>query len=120
MKGYVDVFLLAVPKKNLAAYRRLAQQFGKLVAEHGALEYREFVGEDLQQPNFCEEFSKIYKLKLGEVLITSLIEYRSKAHRNQVNKKLMMDPRMDKMIKAKPLFDMKRMVYGGFATFYKM
>lgn len=120
MKGYVDVFLLAVPKKNLAAYRRMAQQFGKVVADHGALEYREFVGEDLQPPKFCEGFPKLYKLKAGEVMITSLIEYRSKAHRNQVNKKMMTDPRMAKMMKAKPLFDMKRMVYGGFATFFKM
>ena len=120
MKGFVDVFLLAVPKKNLAAYRRTAQQFGKIVAEYGALEYREFVGAELQQPKFCTGFLTLYKLKAGEVLITSLIEYRSKAHRNQVNKKLMSDPRMEKMMQAKPLFDVKRMVYGGFETFYKM
>ena len=119
MKGYVDLYMLPVPRKNLAAYRRSAQGFGKIIAQHGALEYREWVGDDLS-PKFGVAFPSKIKLKTGEVLISSVVEYRSKAHRNQVNKKAMNDPRMKALMPKKPLFDMKRMCYGGFKTIVKM
>ena len=119
MKGYVDLYMLPLPKKNLSAYRRIARQFGKIIEDHGALEYREWVGDDLNVKGMTAFPSKI-KLKPGEVLISSVVEFRSKSHRNQVNKKAMNDPRMKAFMKEKPLFDMKRMLYGGFSTIVKM
>jgi uncharacterized protein YbaA (DUF1428 family) len=119
MKGYIDLYLLPIPRKNLAAYRRLANRFGKVVQDHGALEYREFLGVDLT-PKWAAHFPKLMKLKPGEVLISSAVEFRSRAHRDLVNKRAMEDPRMKKMMKMKPLFEMKRMYYGGFETIVKM
>ncbi|HEX3034131.1 MAG TPA: DUF1428 domain-containing protein [Thermodesulfobacteriota bacterium] len=119
MKGYIDLYILPLPKKNLSAYRRIAQRFGKIIEDHGALEYREWVGDDLKVKGMGAFPSKI-KLKPGEVLISSIVEFRSKSHRNQVNKKAMNDPRMKALMAEKPLFDMKRMLYGGFSTIVKM
>lgn len=119
MKGYVDLYLLAVPKKNLAAYRRIARRFGEIVAGYGALEYREFLADELKS-KYSPGFDKLLKLKPGEVMIFSAVEFRSKKHRNDVNKKAFHDPRMQEMVKMKPLFDKKRIHYGGFATFVKM
>lgn len=119
MNGYVDLFLLALPKKNLAAYKRLAKRFGKVMEDHGALEYREWIVDDIKKPQLTA-FGRSVKLKPGEILISSVVEFKSRKHRDQVNKRAMADPRMAKMVKEKPLFDWKRMVYGGFATIVKM
>lgn len=119
MKGYVDLFLLPVPKKHIPAYRKIAEKFGEIIRDHGALEYREWQGDDLHHKGMVAFPSKI-KLKPGEVLISSVVEFNSKAHRNQVNKKIMNDPRMKDLMNMKPLFDMKRMLYGGFSTIVKM
>jgi uncharacterized protein YbaA (DUF1428 family) len=119
MKSYVDLYLLPIPKKNLAAYRRIAQKFGEIVKDHGALEYREWVGDDLHHEGMTAFPSKI-KVKSGEVLISSVVEFKSKSHRNQVNKNIMNDERMKDLINMKPLFDMKRMMYGGFETIVQM
>ena len=119
MKGYIDLFLLPVPKKELAAYKKLAAKFSKIIQEHGALEYREFLGDDLN-PKHGTPFPSKIKLKPGEVLVSSVIEFRSKAHRDQVNKKAMADPRMQQMCKEELPFDVKRMLYGGFSTIVKM
>ncbi|MCI0415733.1 DUF1428 domain-containing protein [bacterium] len=119
MKGYVDLFLLPVPKRNLSKYRRLAQRFGEVIRDHGALEYREWLGDDLHVKGIGAFPSKI-KLKSGEVLISSAIEFRSKSHRDQVNKAMMNDPRMKRLMEEKPVFDLKRMLYGGFSTIVKM
>jgi len=119
MKGYVDLYVLPLPRKNLSAYRKIAQQFGKIIEDHGALEYREWVGDELKTKGMTSFTSKI-KLKPGEVLISSVVEFSSKSHRNQVNKKAMNDPRMKALMEVKPLFDMKRMLYGGFSTIVKM
>lgn len=116
MKGYVDVFLLVVPKRNFAAYKRLARRFAKVAGDLGVLQCREFVAEDITTLH-SQLFPKIMKVKANEVLVHSVVEYRSRRHRDQVNKALMADPRMKKMMKEKPLFDMKRMAYGGFETF---
>ena len=117
--GYVDLFLLPVPRKNLAKYRRMAQGFGRFVKKHGALDYREFLGEDLH-PKGMTPFTRYYKLKGGEGLIGSYVLYRNRAHRNQVSKKMMSDPEMKESMSQPMPFDMKRMCYGGFKTIVTM
>lgn len=119
MKGYVDLFILPLPKRNLTAYRRIARRFGEIIRDHGALEYREWVGEDLDVKGMTGFPSKI-KLKPGEVLISSVVEFRSRKHRDQTNKRAMNDPRMKPLMNMKPLLDIKRMLYGGFSTIVKM
>lgn len=110
---YVDGFVIPIPKKNMAAYRRMARLAGKIWKQYGALEYRECVGDDLAS-QFGLPFPKLTKLKTGEIVLFSWIVYKSKAHRNQVNKKVMSDPRIKKMMTVKQPFDDKRMTYGGF------
>lgn len=110
---YVDGFVIPVPKKNLKAYTKLASLAGKVWMEHGALEYRECAGDDLEVP--CGmPFSKALKLKPGETVVFAWIVYRSRAHRDQVNAKVMKDPRMAAAPKCP--FDVKRMTWGGFKT----
>ena len=110
---YVDGFLLVVPKKNLAAYRTLAQKAGKVWMEHGALDYHECVGEDVQT-GFGIPFTKRVKAGKGDLVVFSWITYKSRAHRDKVNKKVMQDPRLLAMC-GKPMpFDMKSMSHGGF------
>jgi uncharacterized protein YbaA (DUF1428 family) len=112
--SYVDGFVLAVPKKNLKAYARMALAAGKIWKEHGALEFRECVGDDLDVKGVVS-FSKLVKLKPGETAMFSYIVFKSRAHRDRVNAKVMKDPRLTAGMKDKPMpFDMKRMVYGGF------
>ena len=111
---YVDGFVLPVPKKNLKAYRRLAVLGSKVWRKHGALEYRECVGEDLAV-KMGVPFPKQLKVKTGETVVFSWIVYKSRAHRDQVNAKVMADPKMAKMMMSMPMpFDCNRMVYGGF------
>jgi uncharacterized protein YbaA (DUF1428 family) len=111
---YLDGFVLPVAKKNLPKYRRIARLAGKVWREHGALEYREFIGDDLDVKGMMP-FPKMVKTRPGEVVFLSYITYKSKAHRNQVNAKVMKDPRFAKMIASKEMpFDTKRMAYGGF------
>ena len=111
---YVDGFVLPVPKKNLPAYFRIARMAGKVWREHGALEYRECVGDDLNV-KFGAPFPRMIKLKSGETVVFSWIVYKSRAHRDGVNAKVMKDPRLAKMCDPKKLpFDCKRMVCGGF------
>ena len=111
---YVDGFVLPVPKKNLKVYRTIAQKAGKIWREHGALQYVEAVGDDLDV-KFGLPFTKLAKTKPGETIIFSWIVYKSRAHRDKVNAKVMSDPRLNEMMKnSKMPFDMKRMAYGGF------
>jgi uncharacterized protein YbaA (DUF1428 family) len=111
---YVDGFVLPVPKKNLKIYRTIAQKAGKVWREHGALQYVEAVGDDLKV-KFGVSFTKTIKPKPGETVLFSWIVYKSRAHRDKVNAKVMKDPRMAKMMEKGPMpFDVKRMVYGGF------
>lgn len=112
--NYVDGFVIPVPKKNIAAYKAMAKLGGKVWMEHGALEYRECVGDDLKPP-FGLPFPKAIKLKPGETVVFSWIVYKSKAHRDRVNAAVMKDPRLKEMPKEMP-FDVKRMAYGGFKT----
>lgn len=111
---YVDGFVLAVPEKNLKAYRNMAQKAGKIWKEHGALEYIEAIGDDLDV-KFGVSFVKMVKPKSGEAVLFSFIVYKSRAHRDKVNAKVMDDPRLKQMMeKGSMPFDVKRMVYGGF------
>ncbi len=112
--AYVDGFVLVVPKRKLPAYRRLASKAGKVWMELGALEYRECVGDDLDIKGTLP-FPRMAKAKAGETVIFSWITYRSRAHRDRVNAKVMKDPRIARMSGPMP-FDMKRMAYGGFKT----
>jgi uncharacterized protein YbaA (DUF1428 family) len=110
---YVDGFLLAVPKRKLQMYRRIAQRAGRVWREHGALEYRECASEDLKV-KFGVSFARTAKLKPGEAAIFSWIVYKSRAHRDRVNAEVMKDVRMQKLMKDPMPFDVRRMSYGGF------
>jgi uncharacterized protein YbaA (DUF1428 family) len=112
MAQYVDGFVLPVPKRNLDDYRRMARMAGKIWKEHGALEYRECVGEDLDI-KMGMPFPRGIKSKPGETIVFAYIVYKSRKHRDQVNEKVMKDPRLAKMPKKMP-FDCNRMLYGGF------
>ena len=114
MPGYVDGFVLPVPKKNLPAYRRMAKKAGKIWREHGALEFRECVADDLDV-KFGVPFGRKFKLKPGETLVFSWIMFKSRADRDRVNARVMKDPRLGEMGGEMP-FDAKRMVWGGFKT----
>jgi uncharacterized protein YbaA (DUF1428 family) len=110
---YVDGFVLPIPKRHVKAYRRIARQAGKVWREHGALEYRECVGDDLKT-TMGTAFPRLAKARAGETVCFSWIVYRSRAHRDRVNARAMKDPRLEKMMKDPMPFDMKRMAYGGF------
>lgn len=114
--SYVDGFILPLPKKNVQAYRRIAQKAGKIWKEHGALEYIECIGDDVK-PGKLTSFPQSVKLKPDETVVFSWIVFKSRAHRDRVNKKVMEDPRLAAMMEGKDMpFDSKRMVYGGFKT----
>ena len=114
MARYVDGFVLPVPKKNLEAYRRMAQKAGRVWREHGAIEFRECAGDDLKV-KMGVSFTRLVKSKPGETVMFSWIVYKSRAHRDRVNAKVMKDPRLAKMMDPKSTpFDVKRMAYGGF------
>lgn len=114
--SYVDGFVLVVPNKKLAVYKSMARKAGKIWREHGALDYRECVGDDLKV-KFGLPFTKLAKTKPSETVVFSYILYKSRAHRDKVNAKVMADKRLQGpgMPKEMP-FDMKRMAYGGFRT----
>ena len=114
--SYVDGFIVAVPKKNLAAYRRLAIKAGKVWREHGALDYREWIADDVKVGKLTS-FPRAVKLKPRETVVFSWITYKSRAQRDRVNANVMADKRLADMMDIKSLpFDAKRMIYGGFAS----
>lgn len=118
--SYVDGFVLPVPEQNLKLYRSIAQKAGKIWKEHGALQYVEAVGDDLDI-KFGTSFTKTVKPKPGEMVLFSFIVFKSRADRDKVNAKVMNDPRMKKMMDNGPMpFDVKRMVYGGFKSLIDM
>jgi uncharacterized protein YbaA (DUF1428 family) len=113
---YVDGYVLPVPKKNVAAYRRMAQKAGKVWREHGALEFIECLADDVK-PGKHTSFPQSVKLKPGETVVFSWVVFTSRAHRDRVNAKVMKDPRLANMMDPKALpFDGKRMFWGGFKT----
>src|SRR3977135_102449 len=114
--SYVDGFIVAVPKKNLAAYRSMAKKAGKVWREHGALEYREWVAEDVKVGKLTS-FPRSVKLKPGETVVFSWITYKSRAQRDRVNAKVMSDKRLAGMMAGKSMpVDRKRMDYCGVWT----
>ncbi len=112
MARYVDGIVVPVPKKNLAAYRRMAQKSGKVWREYGALEYRECVADDVK-PGKWTSFPQSVKLKAGETVVFSYVVYKSRKDRDRIIAKVMQDSRLAKMMKSMP-FDGKRMFWGGF------
>jgi uncharacterized protein YbaA (DUF1428 family) len=120
MPRYVDGFVIPIPKKNLDAYRRMSRAAGKVWVEHGALEYIESVGDDMNM-KFGVPFPKLADAKRGETVVFSWIVYKSRAHRDRVNKKVMADERITKTMKDKKMpFDVNRMSYGGFQAIVDM
>ena len=114
MAKYVDGFVIPVPRKNVAAYKRMATLGRKTWMKHGALQYFECVGDDLDVPKGCGPgFPKGIRLKRGETVMFAFIVYKSKAHRDAVNARVMKDPAMATPPKGMP-FDMKRFLFGGF------
>ncbi|UYN96827.1 MAG: DUF1428 domain-containing protein [Enhydrobacter sp.] len=112
--SYVDGYVLPVPKKNLAAYRKMARLAARVWRDHGALDYRECVGDDMNV-KFGLPFAKLVKPKPGEAIVFSYVVFKSRAHRDRVNARVMSDPRLAQAPKTMP-FDFKRMAYGGFKT----
>ena len=110
--SYVDGYVIPVPKKNVKAYTAMARWGKKVWMKHGALQYFECLADDLKTMPGCGDFSGFAKLKKGETLFFSFVVYKSKAHRNAVNKKVMKEMMSQPMPKMP--FDMKRMVHGGF------
>ena len=112
---YVDGYVLPVPTRNLRLYRGIARNAGAVWMDHGALEYRECAGDNLEV-KWGVPFPRLLKLKRGETVVFAWIVFKSRSHRDSVNAKVMKDPRMAKMMnpKKRPLFDYKCMVYGGF------
>jgi uncharacterized protein YbaA (DUF1428 family) len=113
---YVDGFVIAVEKEKLPDYRRMAEIGRKVWKKYGALEYVESVGDDLNPELAGITFPQLVKVKPGETVVFSFIVFNSRAHRDEVNAKVMKDPEMnDSSFKDKPMpFDIKRMAYGGF------
>jgi uncharacterized protein YbaA (DUF1428 family) len=116
---YVDGFVVPVPRRKLAAYRRMAKYAGKIWMEFGALEYVECVADDVK-PGKRTSFPQSVKLKKGEVVVFSYIVYRSRGQRDRIMKKIMVEPRFKKYMDPKNMpFDGKRMFWGGFKTMVK-
>jgi uncharacterized protein YbaA (DUF1428 family) len=115
MAGYVDGFVIPIPRAHLAAYKAMAKKAGKIWREHGCVEYWECVGDDLATKHGIP-FPKLARVKRGETVLFSWIRYRNKAHRDRVNAKVMADPRIAAMMTAETPFDLKRMSYGGFQS----
>lgn len=114
MPEYVDGYVLPVPRKNLAVYRRMARLCAQVWRKHGALAYRECAGDDLRT-QFGTSFPHQLKLKRGETVFFSWIVFKSRAHRDRVNAKVTKDPRLAAMMDLGPMpFDPKRILYGGF------
>jgi uncharacterized protein YbaA (DUF1428 family) len=117
MASYVEGFLLPIPKKNLAAYRRMSRRAGKIWREYGALEYRECVGDDTPAKGPAS-FPRRVRAERGELVVFSWIVYKSKADRKRISAEVMKDPRLADLTVAEAMpFDMRRMSVGGFRIF---
>lgn len=116
--SYVDGFVIPIPKKNVDDYKKMAKKARKVWMDHGAVDYKECVLEDAGKNNdMCGTFPGLFDVKKSETVVFAYIVYKSRAHRDKVNKKIMTDKRMDAMCEnGKMPFDPKRMAYGGFKT----
>lgn len=115
MARYVDGFVVPVPKKNLAAYRKIADTAGKVWREHGALEYVECVADDVK-PGKLTSFPQSVKLKPTETVVFAWVTYKSRKDRDRVMARVMADPRLSGLDPKSMGFDGKRMIFGGFKT----
>jgi uncharacterized protein YbaA (DUF1428 family) len=116
---YVDGFIVPLPKKNIEAYREMARKSAALWQEHGALQFREYIAEDVK-PGKITSFPQSVNLRDDETVVFSWVEYESRQHRDEVNAKVMKDPRMAEFMSPETLpFDGKRMIYGGFEELIK-
>jgi uncharacterized protein YbaA (DUF1428 family) len=116
MARYVDGYVLPVPKKHLKAYFAMARKADKIWREHGALDYKECAGDDLKV-KWGLTFPKGIRIKKGETVIFSYIQFKSRAHRDRVNARVMKDPRLAAMMDETDVpFNPKRMLYGGFTV----
>lgn len=114
---YVDGFVLSIPSKNIDAYRNMASKAGAVWMDHGALAYKECIAEDVEDKGFCRTFPESFQPKEGEVMVFAYIVFKSRAHRDEVNAKVMADPRLNECGDPDNMpFDCKRMTYGGFQT----
>ena len=113
MAHYVDGFVIPLPKNKIDEYRRIAEKSGEVWRDHDALEYREWLGEDLNVKGRVP-FSRLIDCKPDETVVFAWIVFESRAHRDEVNAKVMKDPRLAKMGPEAMPFDCKRMAYGGF------
>jgi len=112
--AYVDGFIVPLPKKNQAAYRAMSKKAGKVWREHGALDYKECIADDVKMGKWTS-FPRSVKQKKNETVVFSYVVYKSRKHRDAVLKKVMSDPRLAKMMDPKKMpFDARRMIYGGF------
>ena len=111
--AYVDGYVLPVPTKSITAYRRLAKKAGQIWREHGALEYKEWVADDMNAQELVS-FTQCAQAKPDETVVFAYIVFKSRAHRDRVNAKVMNDPRLASMKPESVPFDVKRMAYGGF------
>lgn len=117
--AYVDGFVLAIPKRKVDSYRRISRAAGKVWKEHGALEYRECVGDDLNL-KMGVPFPRLARVKPGETVVFSWIVYKSRAARDRINARVMKDPRIAKSMTEPMPFDVKRMTMGGFRVIVDM
>jgi uncharacterized protein YbaA (DUF1428 family) len=117
---YVDGFVVPVPKSNIGKYEEMSRKCGEIWREHGALEFRETIADDVK-PGKLTSFPQSVDLKDDETVVFSWIVYESRKHRDEVNDKVMKDPRMAQMMSPETLpFDGKRMIYGGFEMMVEM
>jgi uncharacterized protein YbaA (DUF1428 family) len=120
-KGYVDMYMLPVPKRHVKDYCKISQRMGRIMRGLGATEYREFVGTDLRQKG-CKSFLDSVDVASGQVLVFAVVGFKSKSHRDSVNKRMMRDPRVKALIAecmTLPWLDMKGSIFGGFETIVK-
>lgn len=118
--SYVDGFVLCIPNKNLKEYKKMAKSASKIWKKYGALQYVEAMGDDVAGNGFCLSFPELVKSKKDETVIFSFIVYKSRKHRDAVNKKVMADPQIKEECKEiSKIFDFKRMAYSGFKTIIK-
>ena len=112
--AYVDGYVVPLPTKNVEAYRAMSIKCGTIWREHGALQFRECIADDVK-PSKLTSFPQSVNLEPEETVIFAWIVYESRAHRDEVNDKVMKDPRMADMMNPDSMpFDGKRLIYGGF------
>lgn len=117
MPNYIDSFILPLPEANLDTYRKVAMEMGELWKKHGALEYHEFVADDVKEGKETS-FPQAVKAKEGETVILSYVVYQSREHRDEVMEKVMQDPYMKSMKPEDMPFDGMRMFWGGFKSLF--